>query len=170
MIIGSAQQLCDPRYQVAPGHAALPGGRARVCRQHVLPALGPDFDHKEQEKFYVKYDTEELRELRQFLREITGKKMDWDRLAAVVDLTDRTWDLFVEAYELRKTVPYPMDTGDAMNTMVPSRSSRHPGMLRLLQGPERRAETEDRSGAGRGRRTRNTGSSGAPACPHGSPW
>ena len=35
------------------------------------------------------------------------------------DLTDRTWNLFVEAYELRKAVPCPMDTGDAMNTMVP---------------------------------------------------
>jgi benzoyl-CoA reductase/2-hydroxyglutaryl-CoA dehydratase subunit BcrC/BadD/HgdB len=45
--------------------------------------------------------------------------MDWDRLAALVDLTDRTWDIFIDTYELRKAVPTPMDTGDAMNTMVP---------------------------------------------------
>ena len=36
-----------------------------------------------------------------------------------MDLTDRTWDLFIDCYELRKALPTPMDTGDAMNTMVP---------------------------------------------------
>jgi benzoyl-CoA reductase/2-hydroxyglutaryl-CoA dehydratase subunit BcrC/BadD/HgdB len=45
--------------------------------------------------------------------------MDWDRLSAIVDLADRTWDLFVDTYDLRKACPTPMDTGDAMNTMVP---------------------------------------------------
>ena len=45
--------------------------------------------------------------------------MDWDRLASVVDLVERTYDMFIDAYELRKAHPTPMDTGDAMNTMVP---------------------------------------------------
>ncbi len=54
-----------------------------------------------------------------FLRKHTGKKMDWERLEAIVDLSDRTWDLFIDTYDLRKAMPTPMDTGDAMNTMVP---------------------------------------------------
>jgi benzoyl-CoA reductase/2-hydroxyglutaryl-CoA dehydratase subunit BcrC/BadD/HgdB len=62
---------------------------------------------------------EELRSAVRFLEKHSGKKMDWDRLASIVDLTDRTWNLFVETYELRKAIPCPMDTGDAMNTMVP---------------------------------------------------
>jgi hypothetical protein len=54
-----------------------------------------------------------------FLEEQTGKKMDYDRLRELVDLSDRTWNLIHETYELRKAVPCPMGTGDAMNTMVP---------------------------------------------------
>ena len=54
-----------------------------------------------------------------FLEKHTGKKMDYDRLEELVDLSDRTWDLIHETYELRRAVPCPMGTGDAMNTMVP---------------------------------------------------
>jgi hypothetical protein len=61
----------------------------------------------------------ELRGLIRFVEEQTGKKMDYDRLGELVDLSDRTWNLIHETYELRKAVPSPMGTGDAMNTMVP---------------------------------------------------
>jgi benzoyl-CoA reductase/2-hydroxyglutaryl-CoA dehydratase subunit BcrC/BadD/HgdB len=54
-----------------------------------------------------------------FCEEQTGNKMDYDRLSELVDLTDRTWNLIYETYELRRAVPTPMGTGDAMNTMVP---------------------------------------------------
>jgi benzoyl-CoA reductase/2-hydroxyglutaryl-CoA dehydratase subunit BcrC/BadD/HgdB len=54
-----------------------------------------------------------------FLEEHTKKKMDYDRLGELVDLSDRTWNLIDETYKLRRTVPCPMGTGDAMNTMVP---------------------------------------------------
>ncbi len=76
-------------------------------------------DRKEVESFYFKYAVEQLRECVCFCEKQTGKRMDWDRLAEVVDLSDRTWDLFIKTYELRKAAPTPMDTGDAMNTMVP---------------------------------------------------
>ncbi len=33
MILGSGQQLCDPRYQMAPGDAALPARCACLCRR-----------------------------------------------------------------------------------------------------------------------------------------
>jgi benzoyl-CoA reductase/2-hydroxyglutaryl-CoA dehydratase subunit BcrC/BadD/HgdB len=60
-----------------------------------------------------------LRGLVAFLEEQTGKKMDYDRLRELVDLSDRTWNLIDETYKLRRAVPCPMGTGDAMNTMVP---------------------------------------------------
>ncbi|OPY57829.1 MAG: Benzoyl-CoA reductase subunit B [Syntrophorhabdaceae bacterium PtaU1.Bin034] len=122
MIIGSGQQLCDPRFKWPQ------------ASQHYLPDVPmflaglyyPPWDPKltekeyeEQEKLYVKYTTEEYREQVKFCEKYTGRKMDWDRFEEVVALTDKTWDLLVDTYELRKAMPTPMDTGDAMNTMVP---------------------------------------------------
>jgi benzoyl-CoA reductase/2-hydroxyglutaryl-CoA dehydratase subunit BcrC/BadD/HgdB len=119
MILGSGQQLCDPRYKwpQATQHY-LPDVPVFVAGLY-YPPWDPTIDHKEQEKFYVKYCTEELRACVRFCEKVTGKRMDWDKLAGIVDLTDQTWNMFIETYELRKAVPCPMDTGDAMNTMVP---------------------------------------------------
>ena len=119
MVLGSGQQLCDPRYKwpQATKHY-LPDVPVFVGGLY-YPPWDLHMDHKEQEKFYVKYATEELRACVRFCEKVTGRKMDWDRYAEVVDLSDRTWNLFIETYELRKAMPCPMDTGDAMNTMVP---------------------------------------------------
>jgi benzoyl-CoA reductase/2-hydroxyglutaryl-CoA dehydratase subunit BcrC/BadD/HgdB len=119
MIIGSAQQLCDPRikWPQATQHY-LPDVPVWVGSMY-YPPWDPNVDNKEQEMLYVKYASEELRELVRFCERHTGRKMDWDRLSSLVDLTERTWNIFIDAYELRKAIPTPMDTGDAMNTMVP---------------------------------------------------
>ncbi|MDM7995476.1 MAG: 2-hydroxyacyl-CoA dehydratase family protein [Acidobacteriota bacterium] len=119
MIIGSAQQLCDPRIKWPQATQHYLQDVPVWMGTMYYPPWDPNVDHKEQEKLYVKYATEELRSLVRFCEKHTGRKMDWDRLAALVDLTDRTWDLFIDCYELRKNLPTPMDTGDAMNTMVP---------------------------------------------------
>ncbi len=119
MIIGSAQQLCDPRikWPQATQHY-LPDVPVFVGGMY-YPPYDPAVDQEEIEPVYVKYATEQLRECVRFCEKHTGKKMDWARLEEVVDLSDRTWDLFIDTYELRKAMPTPMDTGDAMNTMVP---------------------------------------------------
>ncbi len=119
MMLGSGQILCDPRnkwYQAA---------------QHYMPDVPiydvgmpwplyeNDYDYREVQDYYVKYIVDELKGLVKFLEKHTGNKMDWDRLSELVDLSDRTWNLIWEAYDLRKAVPTPMGTGDAMNTMVP---------------------------------------------------
>jgi benzoyl-CoA reductase/2-hydroxyglutaryl-CoA dehydratase subunit BcrC/BadD/HgdB len=119
MMLGSGQILCDPRnkwYQAAQHYmpdvpiydVGLP-----------WPLYESDYDYRDVQDYYVKYIVKELKGLVEFLEKHTGKKMDWARLEELVDLTDRTWDLIWEAYELRKAVPTPMGTGDAMNTMVP---------------------------------------------------
>jgi len=119
MIIGSAQQLCDPRFKwpQATQHY-LPDVPVFVGGMY-YPQWDPNMNHHDQEKLYVKYCRDELMELVKFLEKHTGRKMDWDKLAEHVALTEKTWDIFIDAYELRKAVPTPMDTGDAMNTMVP---------------------------------------------------
>jgi len=119
MIIGSAQQLCDPRFKWPQATRHYLKDIPVFVGGMYYPPWDPNIDRRDVEKFYVKYTAEEFRECVRFCEKVTGKKMDWDRLAATVDLTERTWDLFVDTYELRKAQPTPMDTGDAMNTMVP---------------------------------------------------
>jgi benzoyl-CoA reductase/2-hydroxyglutaryl-CoA dehydratase subunit BcrC/BadD/HgdB len=119
MIIGSAQQLCDPRFKWPQATRHYLQDVPVFVGSMYYPPWDPNIDNHEQEKIYVKYAVEELRELVKFCEKHTGKKMDWDRLAQLVDLTERTWDMFYDAYALRKAIPTPMDTGDAMNTMVP---------------------------------------------------
>lgn len=119
MIIGSAQLLCDPRFKWPQATQHYLQDVPVFVGAMYYPPFDPGMDHHEQEKFYVKYAAEELRNCVKFCEKVTGKKMDWDRLEATVDLSDKTWNLFIETYELRKAFPTPMDTGDAMNTMVP---------------------------------------------------
>jgi benzoyl-CoA reductase/2-hydroxyglutaryl-CoA dehydratase subunit BcrC/BadD/HgdB len=119
MMLGSGQMLCDPRYKWF-----------QAARQYMpdvpiynvdipWPPYENDHDYRNALDYYVKYITKQLKGLVNFLEKQTGRKMDWDRLGELVDLVDRTWNLIWETYELRRTVPTPMDTGDAMNTMVP---------------------------------------------------
>jgi benzoyl-CoA reductase/2-hydroxyglutaryl-CoA dehydratase subunit BcrC/BadD/HgdB len=119
MIIGSAQQLCDPRFKWPQATQHYLQDVPVFVGGMYYPPFDPTMDQREVEKHYFKYATEQLRQCVQFCEKHTGRKMDWDRLEEIVDLSDRTWDLFIETYELRKTHPTPMDTGDAMNTMVP---------------------------------------------------
>ena len=119
VMLGSGQILCDPRnkwFQAA---------------QHYMPDvpvydLGlpwppyeDDYDYREVQDYYIKYIVEQLRGLVEFLEKHTKRKMDWDKLSELIDLSDRTWNMIWEAYELRRAVPTPMGTGDAMNTMSP---------------------------------------------------
>jgi len=119
MMLGSGQMLCDPRnkwYQAVQHY--MPD--VPVYETSLLwPPYEDDIDHREVEGYYARHVVESLRGLVEFLEKQTGRKMDWDRLSELVDLVDRTWNIFIEAYELRKAVPTPMGTGDAMNTMVP---------------------------------------------------
>jgi benzoyl-CoA reductase/2-hydroxyglutaryl-CoA dehydratase subunit BcrC/BadD/HgdB len=119
MMLGSGQLLCDPRnkwYQAAQRY--MPDVPIYDVGMP-WPAYESDFDYRDVQDYYVKYIVAELKGLVEFLEKHTKTKMDWDKLSELIDLSDRTWNLIWEAYELRKAVPTPMGTGDAMNTMVP---------------------------------------------------
>jgi benzoyl-CoA reductase/2-hydroxyglutaryl-CoA dehydratase subunit BcrC/BadD/HgdB len=83
------------------------------------PLFQENRNHREVMGYYHQYIVKQLRGLVAFLEEQTKKKMDYDRLRELVDLSDRTWNLIDETYKLRRAAPCPMGTGDAMNTMVP---------------------------------------------------
>lgn len=119
MMLGTGMMICDPRYkwyQAAQRYTNAP--------MHVLGLLNPHWyythvDPKEVREYYMKYVVAELRGLVEFLEQQTGRKMDYDRLSEVVDLSERTIKIWYDAYQLRKAVPAPMPTEDALNVMVP---------------------------------------------------
>jgi len=119
VMLGTGMMICDPRYkwyQAAQRYTKSP--------MHVLGLLNPPayythVDMKELRDYYIRYVVAELRGLVDFLERQTGKRMDWDRLSEVVDLSERTIKVWHAAYQLRKAVPAPMPTEDALNIMVP---------------------------------------------------
>jgi benzoyl-CoA reductase/2-hydroxyglutaryl-CoA dehydratase subunit BcrC/BadD/HgdB len=119
LMIGSGQMICDPRnkwYQAAQQYMPdVPIYDVDIP----WPPFEHDYNCSEVEEYYVKYIVSQLKGLVEFLEFHMKKKMDWTRLSELVDLTDRTWDLVIDTYELRRAIPCPMGTGDAMNTMVP---------------------------------------------------
>jgi len=118
-MLSSGQILCDPRDKwFEAGRQFMP--EIPVYNVDLpWPLYEDDVEVSEVEGYYVKYIAGELRGLIRFLEEQTGNKMNYDRLSELVDLTERTWTLVWETYELRRAIPTPMGTGDAMNTMVP---------------------------------------------------
>jgi len=116
VMLGTGMMICEPRYK---GYQA--SQRYLDVPLHIFNLYWPpaDADIKEVQDYYVKYTTEELRGLVEFLEKYTSRKMDWDRLSEVTDLIERTLVMWNKAYELRRAIPAPMPTEDAMSTMVP---------------------------------------------------
>jgi benzoyl-CoA reductase/2-hydroxyglutaryl-CoA dehydratase subunit BcrC/BadD/HgdB len=118
-MISSGQILCDPRnkwYQAAQQYMPdVPIYNVDLP----YPLYEKDIKEVDIQEYYIKFIVEELRGLVKFLERQTGKKMDYDHLKVLVAISEKTWNLIWETYELRRAVPTPMGTGDAMNTMVP---------------------------------------------------
>ena len=119
IILGSGQMLCDPRYKWPQAAQHYMEQVPVYVGGFYWPPYDEHMDQREVEKYYVRYAVKEFRGAIEFIEKHTQRKMDWDKLEEIVDLVDRTWNIFIEAYELRRAHPTPMDTGDAMNTMVP---------------------------------------------------
>jgi benzoyl-CoA reductase subunit B len=69
--------------------------------------LDHPFGHSPEEE---KYMVEELRDMVNFLENLSGRKMDWDKLSQSVAEMDKQIKLQVEIGEIRKSVPSPFAT------------------------------------------------------------
>lgn len=120
MMLGVGSMICDPRlkwFQTARHY--MPDVPLHITNI-LWPPYQQNIDHREVQEYYVQFMVSELRGLVTFLERQTGRRMDWDRLACIVELAERTWNLAWETHELRRAIPTPMGAGDAFNTMVPS--------------------------------------------------
>ena len=114
LLVG-AGTACDARYK---WFQAL--GRYFDCPQWVLelPHLGvKEFQEDGAEEAAVRFVVAELRAFVAFLERLLGRKMDWAKLEAVVDLALKIQRVFHEVNELRKHRPCPMHSGDFWSAM-----------------------------------------------------
>ncbi len=63
----------------------------------------PYYSGEIQHRYFLK----QLEEMVKFLERLTGKRMDWDRLAEIMEISRRSLELWRQIFELRKTVPCP---------------------------------------------------------------
>jgi benzoyl-CoA reductase/2-hydroxyglutaryl-CoA dehydratase subunit BcrC/BadD/HgdB len=115
MLLGCSMG-CDPRwkwYQALGRYKDTPIFNMEV----LMPPSDADFDAIK--PYYVRYMAQELRELIRFLEKHTGKKMDYDRLMAIVKQVEETRQWWRKAYDLRKAIPCPMSTQDHFVVFVP---------------------------------------------------
>lgn len=116
VMIGVGLDRCDARhkwFQAAQRYVDVP--------VYTMGLLTPpcDVDPTEVEDYYIDYMVSELRDLVNFLEQVTGNRMNWQELNHRIGLSDETNRIWYEAYQLRKAVPAPMPTQDAMSAFVP---------------------------------------------------
>ena len=116
MLIGSTV-ACDTRFKwyQALGHSLGDIPLFNLDFQQ----LPKDQDLWEVRPYYIRYYVEQFRALVDFLEKHTGRKMDWDRLDHIIDISMETLRLSKEAYEFRKAIPCPMSGRDHWSAAAP---------------------------------------------------
>jgi benzoyl-CoA reductase/2-hydroxyglutaryl-CoA dehydratase subunit BcrC/BadD/HgdB len=74
-------------------------------------------DSQNVDKAHIDYYGSQLQELFSFLEKHTGTKLDRVKLRGVLELSNRTSQLWMEIQDLRKTIPCPMDARDAFSAV-----------------------------------------------------
>jgi len=122
--LGMAQEICTPHRGLAGAFAngALPSPDVMLWSNMVCdntaksgelimdicgcPGFFLDRPFK-RSQHEVDYLVSELEDMVRFLEEMSGRKMDWDRLAEIVARMDRQIELVRQINDLRKNVPTP---------------------------------------------------------------
>ncbi|MEW6663078.1 MAG: 2-hydroxyacyl-CoA dehydratase subunit D [Bacillota bacterium] len=72
------------------------------------------------DSYYVEYHAREIENLIPFLEQQTGNRFNEKRFKEALRLSQEAHQLLLEVYELRKTVPCPMGSGDMFTDMFPN--------------------------------------------------
>ncbi len=70
-------------------------------------------------EYHVKYVSEQLKKLVLELEQITGRKLDEEKLKEAIELSDKAAELWREALEFRRFKPCPMGVKDSSAAMFP---------------------------------------------------
>jgi len=85
----------------------------------LMPPRGANWRDPEVLEQYVRFNVAGLRSLIAFLEQQVGRKMDENRLTAILDEAQQSFRLWDAVHELRKAVPSPMPTQDYFSTLMP---------------------------------------------------
>jgi len=93
-------------------YAAIPCDSARIAYPLIAEHLGVphfcvDTPYEQNERGY-EYVANEMRGATRFLEEVTGRKLDWNRLVKVIEHSNEAYELISQIAELRKIVPCPL--------------------------------------------------------------
>jgi benzoyl-CoA reductase/2-hydroxyglutaryl-CoA dehydratase subunit BcrC/BadD/HgdB len=93
-------------------YAALPCDSARIAypliAEHLdVPHFCVDTPYEQNERGYG-YVANEMRGATRFLEEVTGKKLDWNRLVKVIEYSNEAYELISQIADLRKIIPCPL--------------------------------------------------------------
>ncbi|GAW92971.1 2-hydroxyacyl-CoA dehydratase subunit D [Calderihabitans maritimus] len=84
-----------------------------------VPYITPRMTLDQIEEHYLEYTVDQIKRCLNFLEEVTGKKLDEDRLKEVVRLSGEASALFEEVQQLRKNVPSPAASEDMLSCLMP---------------------------------------------------
>lgn len=93
-------------------YAANPCDSAKITfpliAEHLdVPHFCVDTPYEQNERGY-EYVAEEMRGVTSFLEEVTGKKLDWNRMVKTMEYSNQAYELIGQIADLRKMVPCPL--------------------------------------------------------------
>ncbi|MGB2583311.1 MAG: 2-hydroxyacyl-CoA dehydratase family protein [Dehalococcoidia bacterium] len=97
IIINAGVGSCDPNAKI----------HEWMAKEWGIPLLNLDAPYYHDERALAYYQIE-FRKLVSRLEEITGQKLDYDRLRETVEYSNQATELYLEIHELKRAVPFPV--------------------------------------------------------------
>jgi benzoyl-CoA reductase/2-hydroxyglutaryl-CoA dehydratase subunit BcrC/BadD/HgdB len=117
----SCSRLCDPRTKVFETMRRYLKVPAFIYDHQIPPTEDDRCNDPEVSRHYIEHNLEGLKGLVKFLEELTGIKLDRDRLSEMVRNSIESWHLMYECFALRKHSPCPLPLEDLVVVYRPFR-------------------------------------------------
>lgn len=110
--------LPEPNIILSPGGGCIPVMKIfhalerRFPEARVLNSDLPQVAVEDIREHHIQYAVDQINHLIEFLTRVTGRKLDFDRLTEVVELSDRACELWDEIMAYRRFVPAPFSAAE----------------------------------------------------------
>jgi benzoyl-CoA reductase/2-hydroxyglutaryl-CoA dehydratase subunit BcrC/BadD/HgdB len=110
--------LPEPDIILSAGGGCIPAMKIlhtierRFPHANIFSADLPQVPVTEIQPYHIEYAVKEMQRLIDFLCDVTGKKLDYDRLSEVVQISDRACELWDEIMTYRRFVPTPFSAAE----------------------------------------------------------